>query len=73
MKRIAWFASFVFGVAWLGCSTSSIPEAEPTGYDLRVDAFFDATIESDPRNTYSEIMRVALSRTSPRSSTTSTG
>jgi len=59
MKKIAWVAPFVFCVAWLGCSTTTIPEAEPTGYDLRVDAFFDATIKSDPRNTYSEIMRVA--------------
>lgn len=59
MKNMAWLALLVFGLVWLGCSTSSIPEAEPTGYDRRVDAFFDATIESDPRNTYSEIMRVA--------------
>ena len=57
MKRVTGFAVLVLSAAWLGCSPSS-PSAEPTGYDLRVDAFFDATIESEPRNTYSEIMRV---------------
>ena len=43
-----------------GCSSGS--DAEPptsTGYELRREAFFDTTIESEPRNTYSEIMRVA--------------
>ena len=58
MKRVAGFAVLVLGAAWLGCSTTS-PTAEPTGYDLRVDAFFDATIEAEPNNTYSEIMRVS--------------
>ncbi|MDH3653042.1 MAG: hypothetical protein OEN21_02130 [Myxococcales bacterium] len=60
MKWIAGFALLAFGVAGFGCSSSqSAPALEPTGYDLRVDAFFDTTIETDPRNTYSEVMRVA--------------
>jgi len=60
MKRLATFAALVLATAWLGCSSSSpAPELESTGYDLRVDAFFDATIEAEPRNSYSEIMRVA--------------
>lgn len=59
MRKLAWLASFALGVMFLGCSTDAIPEPEPTGYDLRVDAFYEATIEAEPKNTYSEIMRVA--------------
>ena len=57
MKWMAGFALVVLGIAPIGCSTST-EALEPTGYDLRVDAFFDATIEAAPRNTYSEVMRV---------------
>jgi hypothetical protein len=60
MKRIAGFALLALGAASFGCSSpASAPTLEPTGYDLRVDAFFDATIEAEHRNTYSEIMRVS--------------
>jgi hypothetical protein len=31
----------------------------PTGYELRKEAFFAETINSDSRNTYSEVMRLA--------------
>jgi hypothetical protein len=57
MKRIAGFVFLLFGTAWLGCSTSS--EVMPTGYELRKEAFFAETINSDSRNTYSEVMRLA--------------
>jgi hypothetical protein len=60
MKWTVGFALLAFGVAGAACSSSqSATPLEPTGYDLRVDAFFDTTIEADPRNTYSEVMRVA--------------
>ena len=60
MKRISAFALLVLALTWIGCSSSSsTPELESTGFDLRVDEFFDRTIEADPRNTYSEVMRVA--------------
>ncbi|MGB5548439.1 MAG: hypothetical protein WBM74_17810, partial [Polyangiales bacterium] len=60
MKRLATFAALLVATACLGCSSSpSVAALEPTGYDLRVDALFDATIEAEPRNSYSEIMRVA--------------
>ena len=46
MTKLAWLAPFVLGVVFLGCSTEAIPAAEPTGYDLRVDAFFEATLDA---------------------------
>ena len=41
-------------------SCSSDPQADPpdTGYELRRDAFFELTIEAEPRNSYSEVMRL---------------
>ncbi|MBW2380850.1 MAG: hypothetical protein JRG70_15085 [Deltaproteobacteria bacterium] len=57
MKRIAGFVFLLFGTAWLGCSTS--PDVAPTGYELRKEAFFAETINSESRNTYSEVMRLA--------------
>ncbi|MBT8452695.1 MAG: hypothetical protein KJO40_12075 [Deltaproteobacteria bacterium] len=60
MKSVAALAVLVLGVVSFGCSSStSAPPLEPTGYQARVDAFFDLTIEAEPRNTYSEVMRVA--------------
>lgn len=47
--------------ALVGCSSSSSePALEPpeTGYEQRRSAFFDLTVDVEPRNTYSEIMRV---------------
>jgi hypothetical protein len=59
MRQIAGFACLVFGVAWLGCSTGSDLAPPSTGYELRKEAFFEETISSDSRNTYSEVMRLA--------------
>lgn len=43
--------------AVLGCSTSSEPENE-TPYELRVQAFVDATLDVESRDTYSEVLRL---------------
>jgi hypothetical protein len=45
---------------WLGCSSESPPAEDPpsTGYEQRRAEFFQVTIDSDPRNTYSEVMRL---------------
>ena len=59
MKRTSAFAFVVFGTVWFGCSTSS--DVAPTGYELRREAFFEETINSGSRNTYSEVMRLARS------------
>jgi len=59
MKQVAGFALLVLGTAWLGCSTSPEFIPESTGYELRKEAFFDQTINSESRNTYSEVMRLA--------------
>ncbi len=52
--------------ALIGCSSSDSTETrttllppEPTGYEDRRIAFFEATVAAEPNNTYSEIMRVA--------------
>ncbi|MFW2387728.1 MAG: hypothetical protein ACN4G0_05300 [Polyangiales bacterium] len=44
----------------MGCSTESEPMKEPlpTGYEQRRADFFELTIDADPRNTYSEVMRL---------------
>lgn len=59
MKHIARLACLAIGTAWLGCSTG--PDAPPlsTGYELRKEAFFEETISSGSRNSYSEVMRLA--------------
>ena len=57
MKQLSGLACLIFATASLGCSTTS--DVAPTGYELRKDAFFEATINSDSRNTYSEVMRLA--------------
>ncbi len=48
-------------VTIIGCTTDSplAPPPECTGFEARREAFFDATIEADTQNTYSEIMRLA--------------
>jgi len=44
-----------------GCGSDGpklLPPPECKGLDLRREAFFEATIKADAKNTYSEIMRV---------------
>ena len=57
MKHLAGVAFLLVGAAWLGCGTST--DVAPTGYEQRREAFFDETINSESRNTYSEVMRLA--------------
>jgi hypothetical protein len=59
MKQIVGLACLVLGAAWLGCSTGSDAPPASTGYELRKEAFFNETIGSDSRNSYSEVMRLA--------------
>jgi len=56
MKLVVKLAIVVLGAAWLGCSSSSTIES--TGFELRRQSFFDATIDAEPNNTYSEVVRV---------------
>jgi hypothetical protein len=60
MKLAARFALVALIATRLGCSSSSSDrqEPEPTGYDARIEAFFQATLDAEPNNTYSEVIRV---------------
>lgn len=59
MKAVARIAVGVLIATALGCSSDSSKEEPPaTGYGARRAAFFQATLDAEPRNTYSEIMRV---------------
>jgi hypothetical protein len=60
MKLVARYALVALMGAWLGCSSSSseLEPLPPTGYGDRVAAFFEATLDAAPTNTYSEIIRV---------------
>jgi hypothetical protein len=51
------FTVLLLGTTILACSSSST-EPEPTGYDLRREAYFEATIEAESQNAYSEVMRI---------------
>jgi len=57
IQKLALSACLVMPIAWLGCSNDG--EDTATAYRSRQAAFFQATIESDPRNAYSEIVRLA--------------
>ena len=59
MTKLAWLTPLVLGAVSLGCSSESLPQADPTGYEQRVDAFYQVTLEAEPRSTYSELMRVS--------------
>lgn len=50
-------AVLLLGTMVSGCSSSS-SDPEPTGYDLRRDAYFQVTIEAESQNAYSEVMRL---------------
>lgn len=60
MKLVARYALVALMGAWLGCSSSSseLEPPPPTGCGDRVEAFFEATLDAAPTNTYSEIIRV---------------
>jgi hypothetical protein len=60
-RLVGFFCVLALGaMSMTGCTNGGDAEPPPsTGYDLRRDAFFEATIDADPRNTYSEVMRVA--------------
>ena len=61
MKSVSKLACVVLVATSFGCSSSeSGSESEPvaTGYELRRQAFFDATVDAEPSNTYSEVVRV---------------
>ncbi|MFZ1865423.1 MAG: hypothetical protein WAU39_14450, partial [Polyangiales bacterium] len=57
MKQLAIFASFMAASAWVGCSQSG--DGSATSYATRQQAFFEATLASPSRNTYSVIVRLA--------------
>ena len=60
MKLVARYALVALMGAWLGCfsSSSELEPPPPTGCGDRVEAFFEATLDAAPTNTYSEIIRV---------------
>ena len=60
---------YLFGLVWVlalgasstvGCGSDEGPRLDPQceGIELREDAFFEATIDAEAKNTYSEILRV---------------
>ena len=57
MRLVTRLGLVVLGATWLGCSSSG-SELEAGGYEERREAFFVETIEDDPHNTYSEVMRL---------------
>jgi len=57
MKARFGFAVLLLSATVLACSSSST-EPDPTGYDLRREAYFEATIEAESQNAYSEVMRI---------------
>lgn len=60
MKAVAKIALGVLIMTALGCSSASSKEEPPeTGYQQRREAFFQETLDAEPRNTYSEVMRLA--------------
>ena len=60
MKLMLRLAFVALVAAWVGCSSESEPmkDPPPTGYEQRRADFFQLTIDEDPRNTYSEVMRL---------------
>jgi hypothetical protein len=60
MKQVARLALVAAVGLWVGCSSSDTGGSDPesTGYDLRLQEVLEKTLEAEPRNTYSEIIRV---------------
>lgn len=60
MKQVARLALVAVVALWVGCSSSDPGGSDPesTGYDLRLQEVLEKTLEAEPRNTYSEIIRV---------------
>lgn len=60
MKQLAICALLMVAIAWVGCSQSG--DDSSTTYAMRQQAFFETTLNSPSRNTYSEIVRLANRR-----------
>ncbi len=58
MKSVVRVALVACVAASTGCSSSSPQDPESSGYEDRRQAFFEQTIAQEPRNTYTEVMRL---------------
>ncbi len=68
MRRLASFAFLVVAAASIGCSEDE--GTQGTSFAQRQQAFFEATLGSPSRNTYSEIVRLHVHRADPSAEVT---